>query len=272
MADTELNLVDAEFENPDNTEVTTDEPQKQYTMIDHLDEDPPIQGQTWVCVSFVSPEGIMNCSVRGLKVRGVYATEQEARNAAKKLQSMDKYFHVFVGEVGKWLPWDPDPNSTKESEYDDPKLNKLMQAQQNKQNEILNNLVGKKKEQVDTDTKAHKRRVAESIKKGAVEPSKEISAPPETKHVPRPPQNRDGTAIRDRMRKTLQARRNANPTEDFKVREELVQKETERLRQNNQIVNDSTDKIKNINSNISKMQEYLKNYRAKKADNSENKN
>ena len=77
-------------------------------------------------MSFLSPEGIRNCKVRGLKIRGVYATREEADERAKKLQTVDPDFHVFVGDIGKWLPWDPDPNSISDQVYKEDELNKLM--------------------------------------------------------------------------------------------------------------------------------------------------
>lgn len=96
------------------------------TEVDYLDEDPEIKNQLWFCVSFLSPEGIMNCNIRGLKVRGVYATKEEADARAKKIGSFDKNFHVFVGQVGKWLPWDPDPESATDQVYREEKLQELM--------------------------------------------------------------------------------------------------------------------------------------------------
>ena len=46
--------------------------------IDYLTEDEVINNKLYVCMSFLSPEGIKNCSVRGLKIRGVYKTQEEA--------------------------------------------------------------------------------------------------------------------------------------------------------------------------------------------------
>lgn len=65
-------------------------------------------------------------SVRGLKVRGTYSSQQEAIARSKKLQRSDPNHNIFVGEVGKWLPWDPDPNSVAEQEYAEDQLNTLM--------------------------------------------------------------------------------------------------------------------------------------------------
>lgn len=98
------------------------------TKIDRLKEDAPLSRQNWVCLSFLSPEGIKNCTLRGLKVRGVYETQGEAKERCEELQAKDPGFHVFVGEVGKWLPWDPDPNSTKDQVYQEKELNDLMKG------------------------------------------------------------------------------------------------------------------------------------------------
>ena len=65
-------------------------------------------------------------SVRGLKIRGVYGSQGEAVARSKKLQRNDTIHNVFVGEVGKWLPWDPNPNAVAEQEYAEDQLNTLM--------------------------------------------------------------------------------------------------------------------------------------------------
>ena len=65
-------------------------------------------------------------SVRGIKVRGVYGNPKEAEVKAKKLQTKDKYNNIFVGEVGKWLPWDPQPHDIADQEYGQDQLNNLM--------------------------------------------------------------------------------------------------------------------------------------------------
>lgn len=65
-------------------------------------------------------------SVRGVKIRGVYANPKEAELKAKKLQTKDKYHNIFIGDVGKWLPWDPQPHEIAEQEYAQDELNTLM--------------------------------------------------------------------------------------------------------------------------------------------------
>ena len=65
-------------------------------------------------------------TVQGLKVRGVFDTYGEAVNRAKTLQKLDPSFNVYVGQVGFWLPWDPEPHTVADQEYADDQLNQLM--------------------------------------------------------------------------------------------------------------------------------------------------
>lgn len=65
-------------------------------------------------------------TVRGVKVRGTYDTLKEAQVRAKLLQKKDKNFNVFVGQVGFWLPWDPNPQNIENQEYFESELNELV--------------------------------------------------------------------------------------------------------------------------------------------------
>lgn len=65
-------------------------------------------------------------TVRGVKIRGTYATTAEAASRAKKLQRSDQYHNILVGEVGKWLPWDPASSQIDKQEYAEEQLNELM--------------------------------------------------------------------------------------------------------------------------------------------------
>ena len=75
-------------------------------------------------------ENDFQTSIRGLKVRGVYESKREAEVRAKVLQRRDPNFHVFVGQVGYWLPWDPNPDNIAEQEYANDQLNTLMKKYQ----------------------------------------------------------------------------------------------------------------------------------------------
>lgn len=69
-------------------------------------------------------------SMRGVKVRGTYETLREAKKRAQLLQKRDRNFNVFVGQVGYWLPWDPQANDVEEQEYQEGRLNELMRKYQ----------------------------------------------------------------------------------------------------------------------------------------------
>jgi hypothetical protein len=181
--------------------------------VDYLDEDKPIRGQNYVCLSFLSPEdvlankeaflftkyvakfskdvkelmdnlvskypqdeGIVNTirenhdylfdtakmqenyeffksvhgsdaekefneqndfrtSVRGIKVRGVFDTIKEAQQRADLLKRMGDKFNIYVGQVGCWCPWSPNPEDMEEAEYAETQLNTLMKKY--KENMVL---------------------------------------------------------------------------------------------------------------------------------------
>jgi hypothetical protein len=65
-------------------------------------------------------------TVRGVKIRGSYSTKEEAVARSKKLQRLDPLHNIFVADVGKWLPWDPEPSQIAEQEYAEDQLNTLM--------------------------------------------------------------------------------------------------------------------------------------------------
>lgn len=65
-------------------------------------------------------------TMRGLKIRGSYGQKEEAEARAKKLQKSDPDHNIYVGQVGKWLPWDPSPSAIPDQEYAEDELNNLM--------------------------------------------------------------------------------------------------------------------------------------------------
>ena len=64
-------------------------------------------------------------STRGLKVRGVFATQEEAEMRCKKVREADSSHDIFVGPVGMWIPWDPDAYKTGRVEFMEEELNQL---------------------------------------------------------------------------------------------------------------------------------------------------
>lgn len=72
-------------------------------------------------------EHAFQTSTRGLKVRGVYSTQEEAETRCKKLRENDPNHDIFVGPVGIWVPWDPDAYKTGRIEFMEEQLNQLHQ-------------------------------------------------------------------------------------------------------------------------------------------------
>lgn len=87
------------------------------------------KGQNFICISFLTDKE-NKTTLTGIKFRGAFSTYEEACEHAKKLQGIDEYFNVFVGEMGKWLPFDPNPDSevVKDSEYANEQLNTMMKS------------------------------------------------------------------------------------------------------------------------------------------------
>jgi len=151
------------------------------TKVDYLEVDDGIPGQNYVCLSFLSPETLIQSkeafkcvkflqsyckdsklkfddvynqyqdftykyedklqrdfdeqndfqtSIRGLKVRGVYDTRQAAEDQAKKLALRDSGFHTFVGQMGYWLPWDPNADKVADEVFQNGQLNDMMEKYQ----------------------------------------------------------------------------------------------------------------------------------------------
>jgi hypothetical protein len=92
-------------------------------------------------------------SVRGLKVRGVFPTQEEAELKCKKLRESDPNHDIYVGPVGIWIPWDPDAYKTGRVEFMEEELNQL-------HNEKIKNEI-KAKEDFDARVREAKKKAIE---------------------------------------------------------------------------------------------------------------
>jgi hypothetical protein len=70
-------------------------------------------------------------SIRGLKIRGCYPTQEEAELRCKMLREIDPNHDVYVGPVGMWLPFHPESYKTGRVEYLEEELNQLMHEKRN---------------------------------------------------------------------------------------------------------------------------------------------
>ena len=63
---------------------------------------------------------------RCVKIRGTYDLRRHAEKKAKLLNKKDPIHHIYIGEVGKWLEWDPSCQDIENQEYQEGELNNLM--------------------------------------------------------------------------------------------------------------------------------------------------
>ncbi len=103
-------------------------------------------------------------TMRGVKIRGTYNTYDEASQRAKILQSSDRDFHVFVGQVGYWLPWDPNADNIAEQEYMEKELNELMRnykSNQLQRDMFYQNQVDEQRKRAQEETEKKKQKIKE---------------------------------------------------------------------------------------------------------------
>ena len=96
-------------------------------------------------------------STRGLKIRGTYATQEEAEIRCKKLRESDPNHDIYVGPVGIWIPWDPDAYKTGRIEFMEEELNQL-------HNEKIKNEKKAKEEFENRVKESKKKAIEENIK------------------------------------------------------------------------------------------------------------
>jgi hypothetical protein len=105
-----------------------------------------------------SREHAFQTSVRGLKVRGSFSTQEEAEARCVKMREQDPNHDIYVGPVGIWVPWDPDAYKTGRIEYMEEELNALHK-------EKMKNEEMAKKEFEDRVRETKKKAIMENIEK-----------------------------------------------------------------------------------------------------------
>jgi len=106
-------------------------------------------------------------NTRGIKIRGVFPSQEEAELRAKLLRENDPHFDVYVGPVGVWMPWEPDAYRTGKVQFLESQLNELMAKKQ--QNEAS------AKEYFDKRVKEAKRKAIEENVRKARESGNKLS-------------------------------------------------------------------------------------------------
>ena len=85
-----------------------------------------VPGQLFACLSVVGPSCPQKTDKFGIKIRGAFATRDEAANHAKRLQKEDSTFDIYVVDMYKWLLIPPDPTQIDDVHYTNEKLEEIM--------------------------------------------------------------------------------------------------------------------------------------------------
>lgn len=85
-----------------------------------------VPGQIFACLSVIGPEAPQKNDKFGIKIRGAFATRDEAANHAKRLQKEDPTFDIYVVDMYKWLLIPPDPTKIEDVHYTNEKLEEIM--------------------------------------------------------------------------------------------------------------------------------------------------
>lgn len=73
-------------------------------------------------------------SVRGLKIRGSFPSQEEAELRCKMLREVDPNHDVYVGPIGLWMPFHPESYKTGRVEYLEDELNQIMHEKNKNEN------------------------------------------------------------------------------------------------------------------------------------------
>uniref|UniRef100_A0A6C0LF42 Uncharacterized protein n=1 Tax=viral metagenome TaxID=1070528 RepID=A0A6C0LF42_9ZZZZ len=74
-------------------------------------------------------------SIRGIKVRGVFDTIEEAKNRSEFIKKIDNKFNIYIAQMGCWCPWSPNPDCLENQEYAETQLNTLMKEYKKNMND-----------------------------------------------------------------------------------------------------------------------------------------
>lgn len=94
-----------------------------------------VPGQLYACLSVVGPEAPQKNDKFGIKIRGAFASRDEAASHAKRLQKEDSTFDIYVVDMYKWLLIPPDPMKIEDVHYQNEKLEEIMSGYKDNQAE-----------------------------------------------------------------------------------------------------------------------------------------
>lgn len=127
---------------------------------DHLDDDVfTVPGQNFALVSFVSPEGRQKNDKFGMKIRGVFATKEDASAHIRKIRRFDTVMDVYLVEMWKWLLIPPPSNPLDlehaDIEYDQQFLQDLVSGYKKNQELAKDHFQDRKRRIIEEGLDAH---------------------------------------------------------------------------------------------------------------------
>ena len=109
-----------------------------------------VPGQLYACLSVVGPEAPQKNDKFGIKIRGAFASRDEAASHAKRLQKEDSTFDIYVVDMYKWLLIPPDPLKIEDVHYNNEKLEEIMTGYKENQAEATRMFNERKRDMMET--------------------------------------------------------------------------------------------------------------------------
>ena len=113
-----------------------------------------VPGQLYACLSVVGPEAPQKNDKFGIKIRGAFASRDEAASHAKRLQKEDATFDIYVVDMYKWLLIPPDPTKIEDVHYTNEKLEELMTGYKENQALAAKMFSERKRDMIENGTNA----------------------------------------------------------------------------------------------------------------------
>ena len=104
----------------------------------------------FACLSVVGPEAPQKNDKFGIKIRGAFSTRDEAASHAKRLQTEDSTFDIYVVDMYKWLLIPPDPSKIEDAHYTNDKLEELMTGYRDNQAQAAKMFNERKRDMVES--------------------------------------------------------------------------------------------------------------------------
>jgi len=207
--------------------------------VDYLDEDPVISSQKYCVISVLTPKSFSDVdeknSMYTFKVRGSYETVEEAQKRIQFLNSLDPNVNIYLAEVGKWCPFDDDPEMAKDSVYKDEELNRLMKGYKDNQEKGKQFFEQRKAEMVakalaDTREKKEKLKAEEALKTGIAAKLEDNELAVETNKL------EDNLLEKEKQ---------------LKQKEEKIMEGKKKIEEKKDVIHSKEDKIRKLNDEVS---------------------